>query len=89
MKAEFKCNSRVEFHSTASSDLDGRFGTILGISSAHANNNFWIVLLDTPLPDRLAVVITDACIKLAYTKTADPDGDVIKQHFEVKEANDL
>lgn len=58
-----KCNSRVEFHSTSSSDLDGKRGTILGISAAYPNNNFWIVKLDTPLPDRLAVVITDSCLK--------------------------
>jgi hypothetical protein len=59
-----KTYDRVEFHSTGSTDLDGKTGRILGIASEHATNNFWIVLLDVPLPEREAVVIIDACIKL-------------------------
>jgi hypothetical protein len=73
-KENFKTDSRVEFHSTAS-ELDGKTGTILGISSSHAECNFWIVGLDEPLPERRAfgvsaserraVVIIDSCLKLA------------------------
>jgi hypothetical protein len=63
-KENFKTDSRVEFHSTAS-ELDGKTGTILGISSSHAECNFWIVGLDEPLPDRRAVVIIDSCLKLS------------------------
>jgi hypothetical protein len=57
-----KTYDRVQFHSTASSDLDGKQGVILGIASEHPNNNFWIVQLDQALPERDAVVITDACL---------------------------
>lgn len=63
MKSQLKCNDKVEFHSTSSADLDGKSGTILGIASEHPENNFWIVKLDNPLPERIAVVITDSCIK--------------------------
>jgi len=63
MKNNLKLHSRVIFHSTASVELDNKTGTILGIASSHPSNNYWIVSLDEPLPDRLAVVITDACIK--------------------------
>ena len=57
-----KTYDRVQFHSTGSSDLDGKQGVILGIASAHPKNNFWIVKLDQALPERAAVVITDACL---------------------------
>lgn len=57
-----KCDDRVKFHSTSSSELDSNSGTILGIASSHPEHNFWIVLLDKPLQDRKAVVITDACL---------------------------
>ena len=57
-----KTYDRVQFHSTGSSDLDGKQGVILGIASEHPNNNFWIVQLDQALPERAAVVITDACL---------------------------
>ena len=65
MKNLIKTNSRVEFHSTTSADLDGKRGLVLGIATALPENNYWIVLLDEPLPDRLAIVITDSCVKLA------------------------
>ena len=64
MKNLIKTNSRVKFHSTTSSDLDGNKGTILGIATQHPENNFWIVLLDNPLPERLAIVMTDSCLTL-------------------------
>lgn len=65
MKNLIKTNSRVEFHSTTSADLDSKQGVVLGIAVALPENNYWIVLLDEPLPDRLAIVITDSCVKLA------------------------
>ena len=64
MKHLIQTNSRVEFHSTTSVDLDGKQGTVLGIAMELPENNYWIVLLDEPLPNRLAVIITDSCIKL-------------------------
>ena len=44
-----KTYSSVQFHSKGSSDLDGKQGVILGIASAHTENNFWIVKLDQAL----------------------------------------
>jgi hypothetical protein len=64
MKHLIKTNSRVEFHTTMSVELDGKQGIVLGKSFDFPGNNFWIVLLDEPLPDRLAVVMTDSCLKL-------------------------
>ncbi len=64
MKSNLKYNSKVKFHSTSSADLDGKTGKILGLLVAHAENNYWIVGLDTPLEDRSALVITDSCISL-------------------------
>jgi len=59
----FKLDDRVEFHSTTSIDLDGKQGTILGFYADHTTNKFWIVLLDNPLPDWRAIVMTDSCLK--------------------------
>ena len=50
-------------HSTSSTDLDGKTGTLLGIAVKYPDNNFWIIELDNPLPDSRAIVLTDACIK--------------------------
>jgi hypothetical protein len=63
MKQNLEFNDRVEMHSTTSTDLDGKYGTLMGIASAHPNNNFWIVQLDEPMEDRSAIVLTDACLK--------------------------
>lgn len=63
MKNTLKFNDRVVMHSTSSVDLDGKTGTLLGIAVEYPNNNFWIIELDEPLPDRRAIVLTDACIK--------------------------
>ena len=64
MKHLIQTNFRVEFHSTTSVELDGKQGNVLGIAMNLPENNYWIVMLDNPLPDRLAVVITDSCLKL-------------------------
>jgi len=61
-EVKLKTDSRVEFHSTGSV-LDGMTGSVVGISSEFATGNVWIVGLDKPLPDRKAVVMTDACLK--------------------------
>lgn len=58
-----KYNDRVEIHSTSSLDLDGKSGTLMGISSDLPQNKFWIVELDEPLKDRRAIVLTDSCLK--------------------------
>jgi len=68
MNKNFKTGDKVEFHSTASTELDGKAGELLGIASAYPENNYWIVLLDEPLPERKAVVITDSCIHPAEAK---------------------
>jgi hypothetical protein len=63
MKNTLKYNDRVVMHSTTSIDLDGKTGTLIGIAVALASNNFWIVELDEPHPDRRAIVLIDSCIK--------------------------
>jgi hypothetical protein len=58
-----KLNDRVIMRNTNSSDLDGKFGTLMGIASQHEDNTFWIVELDEPLVDRRAIVLTDSCLE--------------------------
>jgi hypothetical protein len=59
MKNKLTVNNRVQFKNTSSVVLDGKFGKILGIASRHAEFDMWIVLLDEPLVDCLAVVISE------------------------------
>jgi hypothetical protein len=61
---KFNIDDRVEFMSTGSSELDGKIGTVLGLYAHFAESGFLIVLLDEPLPDRKAVVITENCLTL-------------------------
>lgn len=63
MKNTLKYNDRVVMHSTTSTDLDGKTGTLIGIYANFPNNTHWIVELDEPLIDRRAIVLTDSCIK--------------------------
>jgi len=63
MNKNFKTGNKVILHSTGSSKLDDKSGELIGIASALPENNYWIVLLDEPLPERKAIVITDSCIK--------------------------
>jgi hypothetical protein len=50
--------------STGSSELEGKIGTVLGLYAHFAESGFLIVLLDEPLLDRKAVVITENCLTL-------------------------
>jgi len=61
---KFNIDDRVEFMSTGSSELEGKTGTVLGPYAHYAESGFFIVLLDEPLPDRKAVVITEYCLSL-------------------------
>ena len=63
MKEPLKFNDRVEMHSTTSTELDGKHGSLMGIASQDYNNTFWIVELDEPLADRRAIVLSNSCLK--------------------------
>ena len=63
MKIKLKYNDRVKIHSTSSSLLDGKTGTLSGIASKFPTQNFWIVELDIPLTENRAIVLTDACLE--------------------------
>lgn len=63
MNEPLKFNDRVEMHSTTSTELDGKFGLLMGIASQNYDNTFWIVELDEPLADRRAIVLSDSCLK--------------------------
>lgn len=54
-------NEKVRFHSTAS-ELDGKVGRNLGQYAPQPNYSHYIILLDEPIDDRLAVVITEYCL---------------------------
>lgn len=64
-----KMDQRVMIHSTCSNELDGKYGTILGggiclnIGVDYMGWNTYIVLLDQPLFDRKAILLTDACLE--------------------------
>lgn len=42
--------------------LEGATGTILGKSFEHAETDFYIVLLDEPLPKAKAICMIESCI---------------------------
>jgi len=54
----------VRFHSLGGSDLEGETGYILGkyVEDLHGPD-YYIVMLDHPFNDRLAVVMTEVCIE--------------------------
>ncbi len=61
IKQNFEVNTVVELHSCM--ELSGMAGVVLGKASEHAECDFYIVMLDKPLPDRSAVVMIESCIR--------------------------
>ncbi len=49
-----KVGNNVKFHSTGDIELNGRLGTIIG-----EYGSLWIVLLDIPYVNNLAVVVDE------------------------------
>lgn len=65
MKKEFALKQRVRFvHTGGDKLLEGKTGTILGKSMVHVIDHY-IVMLDEPTPDALAISITEACLERA------------------------
>ena len=61
MKKNFKLKTEVRFINCA--EGAGMTGYILGKSSQHAEMDFYIVMLDKPLPESLAIVMTEYCLE--------------------------
>lgn len=61
-KKNFELKTVVRFVKTGGDVLENQTGTILGKSFVNVVDHY-IVLLDNPLPDRLAVVITEHCLE--------------------------
>ena len=62
MKKNFALNTKVRFIKTGGDVLENQTGTILGKSFVNVDDHY-IVLLDVPFPDRLAVTITEHCLE--------------------------
>lgn len=62
IKKEFKINTRVRFINLPECELSGLGGKILGKSFENVHDHY-IVLLDHPMPDRLAVCMTEHCLE--------------------------
>ena len=63
-KKEFKIKTRVRMVNTGGDkSIEGKTGVILGKSMVHVTD-FYIVLLDEPREDALAISITEACLEL-------------------------
>lgn len=60
-KKNFAVNTKVKFVKTAG-NLDNQTGQILGKAIVHVED-YYIVLLDNPTEDRLAIVITEHCLE--------------------------
>lgn len=60
-KKNFKLDQSVKLCHVGE-PMDGQTGTILGKSMEHVFD-FYIVLLDTPLPDAKAVVLIESCLE--------------------------
>lgn len=61
-KKNFELKTVVRFVKTGGDVLENQTGTILGKSFVNVEDHY-IVLLDNPLPDRLAVTITEHCLE--------------------------
>lgn len=59
--------SVVRFHSLGGSDMENKFGDIVGVASRHEGNIFWIVKFRGKKPKSVGkascVVMTDACLE--------------------------
>lgn len=61
-KKNFALKTPVRFIKTGGDVLENQTGTILGKSFVNVEDHY-IVMLDVPLPDRLAVTITEHCLE--------------------------
>lgn len=62
MKASFELNTRVRFIKLPECELTNKSGVILGTSMVDVQD-FYIVMLDEPLPNRRAVVMIESCLE--------------------------
>ena len=62
MKKNFAVDDKVVFRNVGTDVLADATGVILGKSMDLAETDFYIVLLDKPLPGRKAVVMIESCI---------------------------
>ncbi len=60
-KKEFALKTKVRFVKTGGDVLENQTGTILGKSVVNVEDTY-IVMLDKPMVDRLAVCITEHCL---------------------------
>lgn len=58
---KFNLRQKVKFVNCG--DLSDKTGTVLGQSARFAEFSFYIILLDVPMEDRLAVDITEHCLQ--------------------------
>lgn len=63
-KKNFALHTRVRIVRVGGDRLENQAGTILGKSVENVDDHY-IVLLDVPLPDRLAICITEHCLEPA------------------------
>lgn len=61
IKKEFPLNTKVVIHSVGGDRLENKSGVILGKSVVNVEDHY-IVLLDDPLPEALAICITEHCL---------------------------
>jgi hypothetical protein len=63
IKQNFALNAKVRF--VECKELSGETGTILGLlGDPDPIVNYYLVLLDDPLPNRLGIVMSEACLEL-------------------------
>ncbi len=63
LKKNFPVNTKVRFVRIGGDILENQTGTVLGLSFSDAIIDHYIVMLDVPQTDRLAVTITEACLE--------------------------
>lgn len=63
-KKNFALKTKVRIVKVGGDVLENQTGTILGKSFVNVNDHY-IVLLDNPLPESLAITITEHCLEIA------------------------
>lgn len=61
-KNNFPLNTQVKFVKTGGDVLENQTGRILGKSIVDVED-YYIVMLDVPMADRLAITITEHCLE--------------------------
>jgi hypothetical protein len=63
LKQTFAPNTRIRISATTSAELDGQYGTIIGITATDPSVDFYIVELDQPLASGWrAITLIESCI---------------------------